>query len=146
MDWIRAHVTIHVRSARWVVVLAAAAGLFAGLLAMHATGAQHASQALAEGAVAVQLHGDTPADSAGSSTIGNTHCAIDCDEPLNAPSHVLMTACVIALLVLLLLLATPPRRSASNTPQLLQRLSSHPVGRSSVMAAPSLPMLSISRT
>jgi hypothetical protein len=146
MDMIRAVATGHAHPARLVVILVAGVALFAGLLAMHATGGQHASQSIAHGTVALQFDGDATADSARSSGIGDTHCAINCDDPLNAPSHSLLTACVLALLILLLLLAPPGRRSLRHATRLMRRRSSRPAERPRMAAPLSLPMLSVSRT
>ena len=145
MRSIRALVTDRVRSARVIVVLVAATAIVAGLLAMHGTGAQHASHAVVNGTTASQPHGDALADSrpaaAPAPAILGTHCAGDC----SVPEHDLLAACVLALLVMLLLVTPPDRRSASIALQPAPP-SSRPAGRPSLVRPPSLPMLSVSRT
>ncbi|GAA4045309.1 hypothetical protein [Agromyces indicus] len=145
MRSIRALVTDRVRSAPVIVVLVAAAAIVAGLLAMHGTGAQHASHAVIGGITAGQPHGDALADSAAAPAIRDTHCAGDCSVPVNAPEHDLLAACVLALVVMLLLVTPPDRRSASIALQPAP-WSSRPAGRPSLASRPSLPMLSVSRT
>jgi hypothetical protein len=138
---------VHTRSfpVRLLMAVAVSYAVIAGLLAMHTLSAPHLNQGSTHAEVATAPHGTAPAP-VGGEPMDAAAAPCDCAAPDEMPAHsMILMACVLALLVFLLL--TPPSLVGTlGAPRSIAVAATEARGTLARARAPSLLVLSISRT